>query len=388
MSAATALSSRPGASLWPGDPWLVGSLLALVLIGIVLVASSSIEVAAQLHDDPFFHARRHLAYLCIGFGALLFFFAVPTRLWERSGWAALLVAYLLLGLVLVPGIGREVNGSMRWIGLGPINLQASELARLCVIIYMAGYLVRQRDCVRMQWSGLFKPMAVLGLLVLLLLLEPDFGAAVVLVSSVLGMIFLAGARILPFIALLAGTLACVAGLAVSQPYRLARITTFADPWADPFNSGYQLTQALIAFGRGEWTGVGLGNSIQKLFYLPEAHTDFVFAILAEETGMLGAITVIGLYALLVARGMILGRQSEHLGNLFRASLCYGIALCFAAQAFTNIGVNTGLLPTKGLTLPLLSFGGSSLVISLMAAGLLLRVEYENRLAQAGRSHGS
>ncbi len=388
MSTATALPARAQVSLLPGDPWLVGSLLALVMIGIVLVASSSVEVAAQRFDDPFFHVRRHIAYLCIGLCAMLVLFVIPTKAWEQSGWVALLVAYVLLGLVLVPGIGREVNGSMRWIGLGPINLQASELARLCVIVYMAGYLVRQRDCVRTQWSGLFKPMLVLGLLVLLLLLEPDFGAAVVLVSAVLGMVFLAGARLLPFIALLFGTLACVAGLAVSQPYRLARITTFTDPWADPFNSGYQLTQALIAFGRGEWTGIGLGNSIQKLFYLPEAHTDFVYAILAEETGLVGALAVIGLYALLVGRGMRLGRQAERLGSMFRASLCYGIALCFAAQVFTNIGVNTGLLPTKGLTLPLLSFGGSSLVISLMAAGLLLRVEYENRLAQAGGLQGS
>ncbi len=388
MSAAVVLPSRSPTSLVPGDPWLVGSLIALVVIGTVMVASASVEIAAELHNDPFFHVRRHIAYLCIGACALIFMFAVPTFIWERYGWVALLLAYVLLGLVLVPGIGREVNGSMRWIGLGPVNLQASELARLCVIVYMAGYLVRQRDCVRTQWFGLVKPMLVLALLVLLLLMEPDFGAAVVLVSSVLGMVFLSGARLMPFVALLLGTAGCVVGLAVSQPYRLARITTFADPWADPFNSGYQLTQSLIAFGRGEWVGIGLGNSIQKLFYLPEAHTDFVYAILAEETGVVGAVLVILLYAMLVTRGMKLGRSAERLGSRFRASLCYGIALCFAAQAFTNIGVNTGLLPTKGLTLPFLSFGGSSLVISLMAAGLLLRVELENRRASAGAVAGT
>ncbi len=360
------------------DRGLAVATIALFCIGLVMVCSASISIAAENYDDPFHHLRRHLVYASIGASAFVALLSIPLAAWERHGWLLLPAAFLLLTLVLVPGIGREVNGSMRWIPLGPVNLQASELARIGVVIYMAGYLVRQAGDVRTRLAGLVKPMAVVSLLVVLLLMEPDFGTAVVLIGAVLGMVFLSGVRLLHFSALILVSLGSVVLMAISQPYRMQRLTAFTDPWADPFDSGYQLTQALIAFGRGEWFGVGLGNSVQKLFYLPEAHTDFVFAIIAEETGLVGSVIVIGLFVLLVGRSIRIGRHCERAGLPFHAYLVWGIALMFAAQAFINIGVNAGLLPTKGITLPFLSFGGSSLLASCMALALVFRADYECR----------
>lgn len=360
------------------DQLLVTSVIVLVCIGVVMVASSSVALATETYADPFYHLRRHLAYLSIGFCGFGLMLLVPMQIWQRDGWMMLPLALVLLVLVVIPGIGHEVNGSMRWIRLGPVNLQASEFARLGVLVYVAGYLVRQSADVQQKLSGLLKPICVVSLLIVLLLMEPDFGAAVVLMSAVLGMIFLSGVRLLHFSVLITASLALVAATAVSQPYRMQRLTAFTDPWADPFDSGYQLTQALIAFGRGEWAGVGLGNSVQKLFYLPEAHTDFVFSILAEETGLIGSLTVIALFSIVVWRSMLIGLRCQKSGLAFHAYLAWGIALMLGVQAFINLGVNAGLLPTKGITLPLLSYGGSSLLASALAIGLVFRIEFERR----------
>jgi cell division protein FtsW len=284
----------------------------------------------------------------------------------------------VLALLLVPGIGREVNGATRWIGFGPINLQPSELMKLFFVVYLAGYMTRRQRELCNTWFGMLKPLGLLGLVLALLLLEPDFGAAVVIAGTAMAMLFLGGARLLPFIVLLVLALVGAGALAVWSPYRLRRLITSLDPWSDQFSSGYQLTQALIAFGRGEIFGVGLGNSVQKLFYLPEAHTDFVFAIIAEELGLLGGVAFIALFAALIARILWIARVAAGRQQLFSAHVCFGVALLLAAQVFINIGVNAGLLPTKGLTLPFLSYGGSSLLILFAMMGLVLRIELELR----------
>lgn len=369
------------------DKRLMLLAMALLIVGVVVVTSASMEVANAKHGNPFYHVIRHLIFLtmALGFAAVSFF--MPMQVWRRLGGVLLAAAFVLLIMVIVPGIGREVNGSMRWIRLGPINIQTSELAKLFMVVYLAGYLARRLPEVRTHWWGFAKPMLVLVLMVVLLLMEPDFGAAVVLMSAALGMMFLGGVRLTQFLVLICVSLTSIAALAVSQPYRMQRLVTFMDPWAEEnvFDSGYQLTQALIAFGRGEWFGVGIGNSVQKLFYLPEAHTDFVYAILAEETGLLGAVVVISLFFLLAWRIMQIGRQSERLEQFFSAYLTYGIAFLFSAQALINIGVNTGLLPTKGLTLPLLSYGGSSLIVCCISLAMVLRVDYENQCLRAEKN---
>jgi cell division protein FtsW len=356
-----------------------------MLVGVIVVTSASMEVADAKHGNPFYHVIRHLIFLSMALCCAALSFLIPMQMWNRLGWLLLAAAFVLLVLVIMPGIGREVNGSMRWIRLGPINIQTSELAKLFMVVYLAGYLARRSHEIRTHLWGFMKPMIILAIMVVLLLLEPDFGAVVVLMSAVLGMMFLGGVRLWQFLVLIFVSLTTIALLAVSQPYRMQRLTTFMDPWAkeNVFDSGYQLTQALIAFGRGEWWGVGIGNSVQKLFYLPEAHTDFVYAILAEETGLLGSSVVITLFFLLTWRIMHIARRAEKMGQFFSAYVCYGVALLFSAQALINIGVNTGLLPTKGLTLPLLSYGGSSLIVCCVSLAMVLRADYETKnLSQA------
>ena len=262
--------------------------------------------------------------------------------------------------------------------LGPLTLQASEFAKLFLVVYLAGYLHRREEQVRSEWQGFIKPMAVVFAVTLLLMAEPDFGATVVTVGTAFGMLFLAGVRLGHFMLVVLGSVLALALLLVSEPYRLQRLTAYTDPWADQFDSGYQLTQSLIAFGRGEWFGVGLGNSIQKLFYLPEAHTDFVFSIWAEETGFLGAMVVIGLFLILLFRIFKVARRQARQGDRFGSHICNGVGLIIAAQAFINIGVSTGLLPTKGLTLPLVSYGGSSLIACCCMLAMVLRIEHEGR----------
>lgn len=361
-------------------PLLVGALCLLGL-GLVMVSSASMEVAAGLLGNPMFYMVRQIIYLLIGVAALLVTLSIPLQLWEQFRFPLLFLGFALLVAVLIPGIGREVNGSWRWIQVGPINIQPSELAKLFAVVFLAGYLVHRREEVKEQWFGFIKPFMVLGPMAWLLIIEPDFGATVVLMGAATGMLFLGGVGLFRF-ALLFGSLGAMAGLLVLfEPYRLQRLTGFLNPWNDPYGTGYQLTQALIAFGRGDWLGMGLGNSIQKQFYLPEAHTDFVFAVLAEELGLIGALAAFGLLIFVAIRSLYIGLWAERAGRFFSAYLAYGLAIMWCGQILINVGVNVGLLPTKGLTLPFLSYGGSSLVVCCISLGLLLRIDWERRQVQ-------
>ncbi|WP_116834352.1 putative lipid II flippase FtsW [Pseudomonas savastanoi] len=358
-------------------PMLVGCL-ALLGLGLVMITSASSEVAAVQSGNTLYMMTRHLVYLLIGLGACGVTMMIPVATWQRLGWMMLLGAFGLLLLVLVPGIGREVNGSMRWIGFGAFNVQPSEIDKVFVVIFLAGYLIRQQQEVRESWMGFFKPFIVLLPMAGLLLMEPDFGATVVMMGSAAAMLFLGGVGLFRFSLMVVLAVASVVVLVQAQPYRMARLTNFTDPWADQFGSGYQLTQALIAFGRGEWFGVGLGNSVQKQFYLPEAHTDFVFSVLAEELGVVGSLITVALFLFVSIRGMYIGMWAERAKQFFGAYVAYGLSFLWIGQFLINIGVNVGLLPTKGLTLPFLSYGGSSLVICCASLGLLLRIEWESR----------
>ena len=369
------LFSRRGVDL---DFPLLAGCLALLGLGLVMIASASTEVAAVNAGNPLYHMIRHLIYLVIGLGAAFVVILVPLAVWQRFDWVLLLAAFALLILVLVPGIGREVNGSMRWIGFGAFNVQPSELAKLFVVVFLAGYLVRRHDEVRESWAGFFKPFVVLLPMAGLLLLEPDFGATVVMMGAAMAMLFLGGVGLLRFGLMVALAVGAVFVLVQTQEYRLQRLITFTDPWADQYGAGYQLTQALIAFGRGEWFGVGLGNSIQKQFYLPEAHTDFVFSVLAEELGMVGSLITVALFVFVTMRALYIGLWAEQAKQFFAAYVAYGLAFLWIGQFLVNIGVNVGLLPTKGLTLPFLSYGGSSLVICCVSLAMLLRIEWERR----------
>jgi cell division protein FtsW len=386
MTSLAAALPRPIIAL-PGrlDGYLLGSALALMLIGFVAITSASVEYAAVNYGDPFHHSSRHLVYMGLALVTGGLVYAVPPGFWFSTGWVWLFLGLALLVLVLIPGVGLKVNGSRRWLALGSMTLQASEFAKVFLVIYLAGYLQRREQQVRAEWQGFVKPMAVVFAVTLLLMIEPDFGATVVTVGTAFAMLFLAGVKLGHFLLVVLGSVLALVLLLVSEPYRLQRLTAYTDPWADQFNSGYQLTQSLIAFGRGEWVGVGLGNSVQKLFYLPEAHTDFVFSIWAEETGLIGAVLVLGLFLLLIYRVLYIGRRQSASGDRFGTHICNGVALILAAQAFINIGVSTGLLPTKGLTLPLMSYGGSSLIACCCMLALVLRIESDGR--SGGKKRG-
>ncbi len=370
--------SKKQKTLLPYDRLFLFALFSIIALGLVMVASASIVVSARQYGHDFHFLIRQMIYLGLGFGLSLVVIQIPSDFWFRKRAMLLAFSMLLLILVLIPGIGREVNGSMRWLGFGPLGLQVSELAKLSVIVFMAGYLQQQEQEVRYEAKGFIKPMLILGVFALLLLKEPDFGATVVITGTTLGMMFLGGVRLRHYVLLLVVVILALSILAISSPYRVQRMTTFLNPWAVQFNSGYQLTQSLIAFGRGGWTGVGLGNSIQKLFYLPEAHTDFLFAVLAEELGLVGILILMGLFTLFVGRGLLMGRRAEVLGRPFAAYVAYGVSLWLAFQAMVNMGVDAGVLPTKGLTLPFMSYGGSSILIDCMAVALMLRIDYESR----------
>ncbi len=358
------------------DWQLLLAVVALVSIGIAMVASASISYADHAYHDGFFFLKRHLVYSLLGAAVGFVVLQVPSRIWYQYSYPLLALSVLLLVLVLVPGVGREVNGSSRWLAIGPLNLQVAEVVKFSMIVFMAAYLNRHQLQMREQWQRFIPPVLILGLLGVLLLLQPDFGSTVVVAGTVLVLMFLAGVRLWLFCGLLMLGGAMMAALAMTSPYRLQRLVTFLDPWADQFNTGYQLTQSLIAFGRGEWLGVGLGNSVQKLFYLPEAHTDFVFAIFAEEFGLLGVVVVVGLFVLLVARIFAAARLAVQRQDWFAAYTCFGIGVLLAGQAFINMGVTSGLLPTKGLTLPFISYGGSSLLVCCAMTGLMLRIGVE------------
>ena len=358
------------------DPVVVTVCLALLSLGLVMVASASVGVADRNFSNPFYYLQRQLVFVVIGLIVAALVYRIRLVQWEKSGVALLGFALFLLVLVLIPGVGKTVNGSTRWISLGVINLQVSEVVKLFLFIYVAGYLVRHGEEVRTSLRGFIKPMLMVGLAGLLLLLEPDFGSTVVIMGTVLAMTFLAGVRFVQFASfmILFGVSALM--LIISSPYRMERLTSFMNPWADPFDTGFQLTQSLIAIGTGGWWGTGLGGSVQKLFYLPESHTDFLFAVLSEEFGFMGVCFVILMYTILFFRIFKIGLQAEKSGNRFAAYLAYGIGVWLALQAVINMGVNMGLMPTKGLTLPLMSYGGSSLIICCMAIGLLLRIHCE------------
>jgi len=358
------------------DPVVLVTSLALLAIGLVMVTSASISVADRNLSSPFYYMQRQAVFIVLGLAAAWLVYQVRLVHWEKSGMALLGLSLFLLIMVLLPGVGKEVNGSTRWISLGVFNLQVSEAVKLFLIIYVAGYLVRHGETVRTSIWGFIKPMLMIGLAAMLLLLEPDFGATVVIIGTVLGMMYLGGVRFLQFLTFLGLFGAAAVLLIVSSPYRMERLTSFMNPWADPYDSGFQLTQSLIAIGTGGWFGTGLGGSVQKLFYLPESHTDFLFAVLSEELGFIGVCAVIALYSILFYRATRIALQAEKCGNRFAAYTAYGIGIWLAMQAVINMGVNMGMLPTKGLTLPLMSYGGSSLIICCMAIGLLLRIHYE------------
>ena len=361
------------------DPAIIVAVFGLLLAGLVMVASASISKSA----DPFyfFYRQAFSALLGCALGAAML--VVPVSAWKRAAPWLLLASFALLLAVAIPGIGHEVNGSRRWIRFGPVNFQPSELARWFLVTYVAIFAVRHQTEIRSTAEGFFKALAVLVAAAALLLVEPDFGAAVVLCVTGTAVLFVAGARMREFVLVCGAGLAGIAVLAVTSPYRLKRILAFLNPWDDPFDSGFQLTQSLIAIGRGEWFGVGLGSSIQKLYYLPEAHTDFVFAVLAEEFGLLGVLLVIVGFLVLVLRSLRLSRIAADAGMPLHACLAAGFGVWIGLQAFLNMGVNMGLLPTKGLTLPLLSYGRSSMLVTLAWVGMLLRVHHE--VAASGKS---
>jgi cell division protein FtsW len=377
-------AKRRAPALWPNlDHRLLAVLTCIAGVGLVMVASASVSIADKQFADPFFYVKRQAVYFAIGLAAAYCVLKIRLESWQRSSTLLLVFAYFLLLAVLVPGVGREVNGATRWIPLGLVNLQVSEVTKLLIFLYLSAYLVRRAEAVRSAFSAFLVPMTVMLFAAFLLLLEPDFGAAVVMVVTGMGMLFLAGMPVWRF-GVLGGLVGAAAALLiVTSPYRWARLTGFLNPWADPFNSGFQLTQSLIAIGRGQWFGVGLGSSVQKLLYLPEAHTDFLFAVLAEEFGLIGVLLLIALYGYVVWRACVIGTRSLKLGLGFGGYLAYGIGLWFGMQAFVNMGVNMGILPTKGLTLPLMSYGGSSLISSLVALALLMRADHELRIESVG-----
>lgn len=365
------------------DSLLILATMALLLIGCVMVTSASISVASKSGGNPFYFLERQL--LAVGLGAIACMIAVnvPTAFWEKLNRPLLVTAFALLVLVLIPGIGHRVNGSQRWVRLGLMNFQVSEVVRVFVLMYVASYVAQHQAELKQEFRSVFQPLAILGLATVLLLLEPDFGAAAVLLVAGVALLFLGGMKWRHLLPLIVGGVAVMALIAVAAPYRMKRLVGCIDPWADPFDSCYQLTQSLIAIGRGEWFGVGLGSSVQKLFYLPEAHTDFVFAVLAEEFGLLGVLVTMLLFAVAVLRSLRIARMAAEAGMAFQAFVAASFGIWMGLQSLFNIGINMGSLPTKGLTLPLLSYGGSSILVSLAWLGIVLRIHHE--ASMSGRS---
>ena len=333
-------------------------------------------IAEHQYHAPFHFFYRQVIFIGVGIVAGITILRMPIIFWEKVSGYLLLAVILLLVLVLIPGIGKHINGSIRWIGLGPLTLQVSELAKFGIVIYLAGYLVRREKEVQTSFEGFLKPLIILGLLSLLLLLEPDFGATVVIILTMLGMIFLAKARLWQFLVLLSCVVLLLWIVAIASPYRVMRMTSFLNPWAMQYDSGYQLSQSLIAFGRGGIFGTGLGNGVQKLFYLPEVHTDFLFAVVAEELGIVGQAFVLLLFSCIVGRALHIGYLAWQIRDGFSSYLAYGLGLLIGLQVIINIGVNLGILPTKGLTLPLMSYGGSSIIFNCIIIAILLRIHHE------------
>ena len=360
------------------DSTLLVLTLLLIAFGLVMVASSSMVISDGQYGYPFYYLLKQTVFLGMGFVGAFIMTRIPQQYLLKYSIIILAVGLFLLCVVLVPGIGRVVNGSRRWLNFGFVGFQVSEIVKLCAFIYLASYLSRFQDEVKNTLKGFVKPMILLAVIALLLLREPDFGAVVVITSVFLGVLFLAGARIWPFLLLIIVVAGLFGLLIVIAPYRMERLTTFMNPWHNAFGSGYQLTQSLIAFGRGGWMGVGLGNSIQKLFYLPEAHTDFIFAVISEELGFVGELALMALFAGLVWRIFYIGRMAMSRRHIFSGYFCYATALWFAFQVIVNVGVCSGLLPTKGLTLPFVSYGGSSILVNCLVIGIVMRASYESQ----------
>jgi cell division protein FtsW len=393
---ATASVARPPLRPLPREPRamlsfdvsLAWTALLLLALGLVMVYSASIAMAeASAHTGyrAWYVLARHAVFLAVGLLAAFFAFQVPVKVWHRGAVWLFIVGAVLLVLVLVPGIGKSVNGSKRWLSLVIVNIQPSEFMKLAAVLYAASYAVRKaaflhaEQPLRQTLLRGFAPLsAVMVLIGGLLLLEPDFGAFVVILAIAFGILFIGGLDWRLFLGLMLLLPVALAAILIAAPYRVQRLTNFMDPWADPLHKGYQLSHSLIAFGRGEWFGVGLGASVEKLLYLPEAHTDFLLAVIAEELGFVGVATVIGLFAWLLFRAYAIGRQAARLSRPFAALVAHGIGVWIGIQTFINMGVNMGVLPTKGLTLPLLSFGGSGIVVNCIAVAVLLRIDFENR----------
>ena len=371
--------SRPA---W--DPWLLGSTVALLALGVIMVYSASVAYAErEMHNDAYFLIR-HAVATAVGLVLMAFVARTRVRWWQAAGPYLLLIGIASLFVVLVPGISAHVNGSSRWIKLGVFNLQPSEFMKLFMVVYVAGYLVRKQEELKNFTQGIVMVSLVVAAIGVLLILEPDMGTLVVITMTVFTMLFLGGVRFWHFMVVLGAGVASMVLLTLVSPYRMARATSFLNPWADPFNTGFQLVQALIAFGRGVWFGAGLGASVQKLFYLPAAHTDFVFAVMAEELGLVFVLGVMVLFGIIIVRAFAIARQAEAAGMIYGARLSQGLGILVGSQAMINMGVNMGLLPTKGLTLPFLSYGGSSMLVSCIAVGLLLLIGREARGAKWGK----
>ncbi len=358
------------------DPLLVIVSVSLLAIGYVMMASSSLHLGIKETGNSFYYPIRQSLHIALGLILGICVALTPIRVWEKSGQWLFIFGILLLIVVLVPGLGVKVNGSTRWLSIFGMRVQVSEVVKFFSVIYMAGYVTRHQESIRKSIFALFKPIILFSGACILLLMEPDFGSAVVIMIIAMGIMFLAGARLSPFIILLSSGSVLAALLVYFEPYRMKRVTSFLNPWADAKDTGYQLVHALISFGRGEWIGVGLGSGIQKLFYLPEAHTDFLFSVIAEELGLLGVLTVIGLFALLVWRTFEIAAAAEKADERFSAFIAYGLGIWFGFQSFVNMGVNMGILPTKGLTLPLMSYGGGSMMIMCCAVALIFRIQSE------------
>lgn len=358
------------------DPVLVGITAALLLIGFIMVVSASLHLGEESKHDSLYYPLRQMLHIGLGFVLGSGVMRVKMETWERWGARLFIIGLCLLIAILIPGLGVKVNGSIRWLSLFGLRIQVSELVKFFSVIYMAGYVTRHQENLQDSAYGIIKPLLLFSIACILLLLEPDFGSSVVILMIAMGIMFLGGARLSQFIILLTLLTVLAVSLIIVAPYRMARLVSFIDPFKDYLKSGYQLAQALIAFGQGEWFGLGLGNGIQKLFYLPEAHTDFLFSVVAEETGLVGVLVVIGLFTALIWRAFVVAGAAEKVEKHFSAFIAYGMAIWLGFQVFVNIGVNMGILPTKGLTLPLMSYGGSSMMVMCSGIALLFRVHSE------------
>jgi len=389
MSMARGLNPRAGISTLEIQPPLNTLLLvtlSLLVIGLLMMTSASVEIANSQYGDPFFHLKRQAVFAVLGGIVMTITLQIPVRAWRANSWYLLMGSYVLLILVVIPGVGEVTKGSARRIHLVFFDLQPSELAKIFVVIYLAAFMERQIDEVREKWSGFYKPLLVVGAAVALFFLQPDHGTMVILTLTALCMIFLAGAKLYRILLVLTASMGGIAMLAIMKPYVINRLSSFLDPWAveNVTNGGYQQAMAQVAFGRGEWFGVGLGNSIQKLYFLPEAHNDFVLAIIGEELGLIGVATVVLLFCVLIFKAFSIGKAAQQKNRLFAAFFAYGVALLFAGQTMINVGASISLLPVKGLTLPFISYGGASLIVSCFMIALLVRIQYETEcLADEG-----